>query len=306
MRGGRPVAARLTDRDLEILKLLSRYRYLPSDYIHAFVGGSHKALTRRLNVLSRRPNLYLTRPPQQRHTANANQRPLVYGLDEAGTRPLRDLGLLSPAKTLYRNFLHELMVAEITASIELGAKDNHHVRLIPWSEILKNPNTPQATREARSPSIPVAYSWRGERHTVNLTADARPFGLERHIAGNRTYLFFPGIEADCGTEPIEPSDSERSSIVNKIVAYTAIAEQGIYRSHFGFPNFFVPIIANNESRTQSIIRLLDKLTDGHGSKLFLFKTFSPFAGFQNRNKAPGHMLTEPWLRAGHPPLSLIS
>jgi hypothetical protein len=29
-----------TDRDVEIFKLFRRYRYLPSDYIHAFVGGN--------------------------------------------------------------------------------------------------------------------------------------------------------------------------------------------------------------------------------------------------------------------------
>ena len=74
-------------------------------------------------------------------------------------------------------------------------------------------------------------------------ADARPFGLERDHRRPRSYLFFPGIEADCGTEPLDASDFERSSIAKKFAAYIAIAEQGIYRSHFGFPNFFVPLIA---------------------------------------------------------------
>ena len=51
-----------TERDIEIFKLLVRFRYLPSDYIHAFVGGNEKALSRRLNLLARKPNLYLARP----------------------------------------------------------------------------------------------------------------------------------------------------------------------------------------------------------------------------------------------------
>ena len=75
---------------------------------------------------------------------------------------------------------------------------------------------------------------RGEQHTVNLTADAQPFGLERAIDGRRSYLFFPGIEADCGTEPLDASDADRSSIAKKFAAYAAIAEQGIHSSHFGF------------------------------------------------------------------------
>ena len=61
-RGGAAVAVYPTERDIEIFKLLVRFRYLPSDYIHAFVGGSEKALSRRLNLLSRKPNLYLARP----------------------------------------------------------------------------------------------------------------------------------------------------------------------------------------------------------------------------------------------------
>ena len=53
------VAVYPTERDLDIFKLLVRFRYLPSDYIHAFVGGNEKALSHRLNLLSRKPNLYL-------------------------------------------------------------------------------------------------------------------------------------------------------------------------------------------------------------------------------------------------------
>jgi hypothetical protein len=60
--GRAAVAVHPTDRDIEIFHLLSRFRYLPSDYIHALVGGNEKALSHRLNLLSRKPNLYLARP----------------------------------------------------------------------------------------------------------------------------------------------------------------------------------------------------------------------------------------------------
>ena len=71
---GKAVVVYPTDRDIEIFRLLTRYRYLPSDYIHVFVGGSSKGLNRRLNLLSRKPNLYLARPHQQRDCASANHR----------------------------------------------------------------------------------------------------------------------------------------------------------------------------------------------------------------------------------------
>ena len=304
---GRSVVACPTERDIEIFKLLARYRYLPSDYIHAFVGGNAKALTRRLNLLSRKPNLYLARPHQQRESASANHRPLIYELDERGVRELRQRGASPPPKSYHRNFAHELMVSQITASIELGTREHDRVQLISWPEILAKPHTPRALRESPSPTaIPVEFCFRGDMIKQNVQADAQPFGLERLIEGKRSYLFFPGIEADCGTEPLDASDADRSSLAKKFAAYTAIAEHGIYNAHFGFPNFLVPIITSSIARMYSMMRLLKKMTDGYGSKMFLFKTFPSFTSFDPPPKAGGHMLSEPWHRVGHAPLLLIS
>jgi hypothetical protein len=303
-RHGAPAIARPTERDIEIFQLLVRFRYLPSDYIHAFVGGSEKALIHRLNLLSRKPNLYLARPHQQRECADANYRRLIYELDERGRRTLRDRGLPSPTKSYHHNFAHELMVAQIMASIGLGVRADANVRLITWTEILAHETTPVVTRNSASAAtIRVSYELRGERRSDEITADGRPFGIERTADGKRSYLFFPGIEADCGTEPIDARDTERSSIGKKFAAYMTIAREGIHRSHFGFPNFFVPFITTSEPRMRSMMQLTERLTDGRGSKILLFKTFPSFTSAE-RAPASGHVLTEPWLRVGFPPLSL--
>src|SRR5580704_15119766 len=112
---GTPRAVYPTERDIKIFQLLVRHRYLPSDYIHAFVGGNAKALQHRLNLLCRKPNLYLSRPYQQRQNAGANYRPLVYQLDERGSRALRERSLPFLSKSYHHNFAHELMVAQIAA-----------------------------------------------------------------------------------------------------------------------------------------------------------------------------------------------
>jgi hypothetical protein len=304
-RNGASVAVYPTERDIEVFKLLVRFRYLPTDYIHAFVGGSLKALSHRLNLLSRKPNLYLARPYQQRQCADANYRRLIYQLDERGSRALRERGLPFLPQSLHSNFNHELMVAQITASIELGTLRSPGIRFITWSEILASENTPKATREsATAASIRASYSLRGETLTSDIIADGRPFGLERTIDGKRSYLFFPGIEADCGTEPIDAGDPERSSIGKKFAAYLAIAEQGVHRSHFGFPNFFVPFITTSGARMRSMMGLLDRVTEGQGSKILLFKTFPTFTAAEKPPAPSGHMLTEPWQRVGFPPLCL--
>jgi hypothetical protein len=304
-RNGEAVAVYPTERDIEIFKLLVLFRYLPADYIHAFVGGSLKALSHRLNLLSRKPNLYLARPHQQRQCADANYRRLIYQLDERGSRALRERGLSFLPKSYHGNFNHELMVAQITASIELGTSQNADIRLIAWTEILASENTPKATRESATPaSIRASYSLRGENQTSDIIADGRPFGLERTIDGKRSYLFFPGIEADCGTEPIDAGDPDRSSIAKKFAAYLAIVEQGAHRSHFGFPNFFVPFITTSDARMRSMMELLDRLTAGRGPKILLFKTFPSLTSAEKPPAATGHMLTEAWQRVGFPPLCL--
>jgi hypothetical protein len=220
---------------------------------------------------------------------------------------LRERGLPFCPRTYHRNFAHELMVCRIMASIELGARADPSLRLISWQDILASDRTPQATRTALRPErIPVAYEIRHEQCRTEICADACPFGIERSASGKRSFLFFPGIEADCATEPLDASDVERSSIYKKFAAYRAIVSQGIYRSHFGFPNFFVPFITTSDTRMQSMMKLVNRITDGKGSNIFLFKTFPAFTSYEKPPAPTGHMLTEPWHRVGHPPLFLTS
>src|SRR5712691_466563 len=150
--------ARLSPHDIAIFTALARYRYLPVDYIHALVGGSLKHLVHRLNVLSRAPNLFIDRPQQQRANANANHRPLIYELDQRGAQILQERGIEYQRTRAPANFAHELMVCQIMASFELGARDAA-VRLITWPDILRSRRLPETTRRSAKPfHIPVAVT----------------------------------------------------------------------------------------------------------------------------------------------------
>src|ERR1700722_10905740 len=120
---GRPKIAAITERDVKrIFSPLARYRYLPADYLHEFAGGSLDALTNRLQLLSRRPNLYVARPQQQRHSAAANHRYLVYELAEKGARVLEQHGIAYQRGRTPGSFAHELMACQVMASFEIGAR----------------------------------------------------------------------------------------------------------------------------------------------------------------------------------------
>ena len=294
--------AQLSAHDIEIFSVLARYRYLPADYIHAIAGGSFKYLTERLGVLSREPNLFVVRPQQQRENAAANHRPLIYELDQRGIRVLQERGVSVQRPRAPANFAHELMACQIMASFELGARERG-ARVITWPDILSSRNLPDATRRSPRPfHIPVRF----EGNDFHIAADAHPFGIERSIAGERSHYFCPGIEADCGTEPVDASDFARSSIYKKFVLYLAVEAQDIHRSHFGFPNFYVPIITTNEVRARSMMELLTRITGGSGSRMFLFKTFPALTSFDKAPSPSGRMLTEDWQRVSYPPFNFLT
>jgi hypothetical protein len=300
---GRQKHAQLTERDIEIFKLLGRYRYLSIDDIHAFVGGSRKGLAHHVNLLSRQPNLYLNRPPQQRQSADANYRPLIYELDRRGVAVLRELGLPAISKEYHRNFTHALLVSRIMASIELGVLARPGLRLVNWDEIVVSGKTPHATvTSARPTHIPVSITFAGKEYKTEINADGKPFGIEYRGPGPQpTYRFFPGVEADLGTEPLQASDIERSSIAKKLLAYLAIEQSQNYRAHFGFPNLFVPFVTGGTTRLRSMMALLAKLTEGRGSRSILFKTFDATA---SRPTLSESILSSAWERVGFEPLNL--
>ncbi|MEI9933134.1 MAG: hypothetical protein WDM89_22040 [Rhizomicrobium sp.] len=76
----------LTARDLEIFRMLARYRYLPSTYIHAFVGGASRTrFKERLGDLFHEG--FLDRPERQWETADCRHRPVIHELG-AGAKSL--------------------------------------------------------------------------------------------------------------------------------------------------------------------------------------------------------------------------
>jgi hypothetical protein len=301
---GRPRLALITERDVGIFKLLARYRYLTIDDIHAFVGGNRKALSHHLNLLSRRPNLYLNRPGQQRRRADANHRPLIYELDDRAIGILRQEGVSAVPRTHHRNFVHEVMTSRIMASFELGALANPTLRIVSWSEIIASGKTPEAIRNSARPThIPISFALGGREHQTEIAADGRPFAIEYRLPGQSpAHRFFPGIEADTGTEPIESSDVERSSICRKFAAYLAIEEAHTYRTHFGFPNLFVPFVTTTISRMNSMMNLLKKLTGGRGSMKILFTTFPALNSPEEAALSTHNMLKVSWQRVGCEPL----
>jgi hypothetical protein len=304
----------ITDRDVEILRLLSRYRYLRSHHLHTLIGGkSHKRFIERLGDLYHEGG-YVNRPPQQWQAINARYMPAVYELGEAGERLLIDQGMLNadlaPLQRqgrhgAVRQFHHDLMICDILASIEIGVLADKSLRLVSSQEILASPKTPEATRRAVNPfAIPVSITYMSpranevERWDKPLIPDAI-FGIEYLSDGKKTYRFF-ALEADRNTEPIYRGNLHQASYLRKILQYREIAARKAHLTHFGLPNLLVLNVTTNEQHMRNILQFVGDITEGKGCTYFLFKTMPSLASLEKAPPPTPYILTAPWQRAGHP------
>jgi hypothetical protein len=301
----------ITERDLEIFRLLHRYRYLRSTFIHAFVGG--KSATRfkeRLGHLYHESG-YLNRPSQQWQYANARYMPVVYESTAAAREALRRHALQGGETATWldtncgrgrRHLAHSLMICDVLASIELGARATPGLRFISWEEILAK--APAETQRAEVPfRIPVVIPNGGHGGTFNLgLVPDGLFGIEYTRAESTAYRFF-ALEADRSTEPVSRADLRQSSYRKKLLAYREIVTRRLYKSHLGLPNFFVLTVTMNERHMHNIMALATELA-GSTTTVFLFKTSPTLADFRKAPAPTPALLTEPWQRAGLEPFEI--
>jgi len=302
----------ISPRDLDIFALLTRYRFLRSTFIHAFVGGDRTQLMKRLGTLFHEG--YLDRPPQQWQSVNARYQPAVYAVTDRAEALLQAHGRIEPMASALlvrgrsgaqRQFAHSLMICDILSSIELGTLQAPGLRFIPLSEILSK--APEATRLADNPlSIPVAISHtfanagRTVRATTKLVPDGL-FGLQYGTGDRKTYRFF-ALEADRASMPILRNNLHQSSYLKKVLGYRQIAAQNIHKGHLGLPNLFVLNVTTSTAHMQGIMRLVEQIAGS--SSLFLFKTMDSLASIGRAPTPTPHMLTQPWQRASLEPFSI--
>lgn len=277
----------VTQNDISILLLLSRYPYLPSTYIIKFMGKPEYT-RHRLTIL--RHVLKVIYPPKQSWAAaNARYRPAVYALTEKGKDELRKRGLYVEREHHLTNFAHDLMASLIMASIEIGADENG-IKLFDWSSLKKH-----AKGDYR---LSVSFEHAGETHTRKVDPDWSPFALKSNSA-----FYFLGIEADRQNEPIERELMEQSSIVRKFRAYREITSKGLFKQ-LGFENCFFLFATVNKKHEEKMRQALLKLTNGRGARDTLFMTLPDFTSMESFPKPTGWAL-KPWRRAGFPDFDIL-
>lgn len=303
---------RITRNDLDLLDLLQVYKYLPSTYLEAFLDLHPIYLKNRITVL-RHVAKVIAIPSSSWHAANARYRPAVYQLTDKGRAVLAAHGRSRRVFPTNEDFPHEFGVCLTAASFAIGARQHPELSFYDHEAILASKHCAPATRLSKTPfQIPITFKYhyeiRGQARHKELETfvkhDDKPFGFVSR-ANPKAQLFAPGIEFDRATESLESEDYAATAISKKIQAIEALAKDDGYFEHYGIPNAFIPWVTISEARMRSLMRIVEKVTNGKGSKRHLFTHIPDFASFEAFPPADGSMLTRNWKRVSFPDFRIL-
>lgn len=289
-----------TKRDLRWFAALAEHGPLPSSFLLAFAKGSHrneKRARERLTDLFHEDNTphsgqYLTRPPQQFRTIDSRYNQLVYDLTPASITALKKVRKVNQRHSS-GPWLHNHMVACVTASIELSCLSRTDIRYIPQNAILSRANTElRWTMNLADPAT-------GKVYRKDLLPDAL-FGLEYQTDAGSRFRFF-AIEADRATEPLTSGNFNRKSFERHLLQYAKYVERGGYREHLGLT---APLLVLNVTSDPKRLERMRALCSKHfpqGNNYQLFQSWEDF-GPVYRPPAPNPaLLNGHWARAALPP-----
>ncbi|MGO8754654.1 MAG: replication-relaxation family protein [Gallionellaceae bacterium] len=259
----------LTQDDIAILRYIYRHRFIRADDIYRlFPDRSQDKLSRRLTRLYR--GQFLDRPIAQidRFREGGSQS-LVYGLDNAGARYLKDqAGMpIGPSDWRARNrsytresLDHTLAIARFLVDLEVCSRLRTDVSVIPFEDILAE--SPAETRQSRTPmSWPVPVQWSSGRAAINVVPDA-VFGLRLQRQTEKPMQSYVFLEIDRGTMTIMPAervrDSEaflyRTTMLRKFLSYAESWRQGLHKQQFNISAARVVTLTTSSARVEAMQR----------------------------------------------------
>lgn len=239
----------INKRDLDVLSLLYRYRFLTSkDLIAHFQPKSEKRFTERLGQLFHDANL-IDRPKEQWECAGAKYNPNVYTLMPKGKSlleaknlaPLRAVQYPNPSNGGERKqFFHSLKTSQAIHQTELETLNQSDQRFVCLDEIC---NRRLAKGKPFKLELPVTVPISEHNPKTVYRTMVKPdglYGIEYAKSSEKLYRFF-AIEVEL-TSPVKRSTLKNSSTFKKQLAYDAIIQSGSYKVALGIPNLNLKII----------------------------------------------------------------
>ena len=263
---------RLTEDDVEILRLVFEYRLACIEHLMALTGRSYVPIHRRVLKLTREGYLYRIARRFEKHVFAIGKRRGIAVLVERGLAPMELLAWRPRHNELRPMFLdHELMITDVHAALELSAREGD-VRLVDWRQgptLYDKVFVPgNGARRRRLPVRPDAL--------FTLEDLRRPAGRNR-----ATFL----LEADRST-------SSHKRFSEKLRAYWHYFQQELHTKKFGVKKFRVVTVTLTRQRALNLCETAAGiLPDGAAKQMFLFTSVENFS-LEN----PGPVLDEVFIR----------
>lgn len=303
----KPKNIEIGERDIAILSLLARYRYLRKDFMLKLLGKvSEQKVTRRLRDLYDLG--YINRPEEQWRAMNARYSAAVYELDTKGEQLLRDNELypleLSSLTRKSRNgairqYPHSMMICDTLASIEIGLMGTNH-ELVTWEQILTKHGTLDAENPFKMPCT-ISYTYPKTQKTHYAKTFIIPDGIFGIKRPDDTFSFF-ALEAERGNG-IWRNNLEQPSFLKKILAYQDIISRKTYKEVLGIPNMRVLVVSPLEKRAEHMRELVQEIIGS--SNIFLFHHIPTQDEILKAPKPFPELATSLWQRAGNDPTTLV-
>lgn len=277
---------KIRPRDVEIFKLLLRYKYLPTKHLAALLGDDVPNIQLRARQLRRAGFLYCELAQKDHY--KALYRDLVYSLDKKGLSQLINRGMDVDLPVADSGYAHQLLIDEALSSFDL------------W----KSPELSVEFIDLPDGGVPVTIKINGVNISTHVEADGKKIRLTR-IEADRKIVRDLILEADIGTEPIETGDFGRSSVKKKVALYAEIMKKKLVKEYFGRDNLYIMIVTGERAR---LISMKEKLAPimGDYARFFLFKVLPNFHSYADQRPPSDHMIKEDWERAGLPNFNLTT
>src|SRR4051812_17878419 len=277
-RATAPPPFRLTEDDVEIVRVVARHRLIRSTHIAALVGRSLDRTNDRLLRLFHAG--YIDRPRAQLdYYPTFGSAPMIYALADLGVRLLREWDgaeFRNPEwsrknREAGRPFIeHQTEIVDFEVGLQRAVRERDGVKLITAEDMI-------AAAPHRLPAVN-PFSLHGKLSDRGLVREASVipdivFGLELTDGSRRNFM----VEIDRGTMPVRRSDPEQTSIERKMRVYLAAHAAKQHQREFGWTNFRVLFATTNQERIETMIdasRQSQARRHGVGASLFWFSTFS--------------------------------
>ncbi|MBY0530527.1 MAG: replication-relaxation family protein [Xanthobacteraceae bacterium] len=273
-RAETPPSFRLTEDDVELVRLLARHRFLRSTHLAAL---AHRSLDRANDRLHRLFHAgYVDRPRAQLdYYPNRGSMPMVYALGDKGARLLSERDGVSfvtlewsrKNREAGRPFIeHQLEIMDFYVGVQMAAAARSDLTVIHPDELVA-----AFPDQVFSATNPFALQTRINHHGVMLNVGIVPdlvFGLRFTDGSRRCFM----VEIDRGTMPIARSNLMQTSFERKMRAYLSAYAARQHERHFGWKNFRVLTVTTDQNRIGSMREALSNLRvpQSPGAALFFF------------------------------------